>query len=90
MSEYDIFFLKIFLLLTNFLLLSGPKSGEGIKELIYTRLNSFGLKNRRCYSNDSYSWFSLSIDARIYELAYDTVPEYRTVKNKVNLLKNPV
>ena len=36
--------------------------------MIYTRLDSFGQKNRRCYSNNSYSWFTLSMSIA---LAYD-------------------
>jgi hypothetical protein len=36
------------------------ESGEGIKELIYAYLNSFGQNNRLRYGNNSYSWFTLS------------------------------
>jgi hypothetical protein len=66
MSEYDIFCFILpenLLILTNFLLLLVRKSGEGIKVLIYAYLKySFGQNNRLHYGNDSYSWFTLSID----------------------------
>jgi hypothetical protein len=63
MSEYDIFCFILpenVLILTNFLLVFVWKSGEGIKELIYGYLNSFGKNNRFRYGNNSYSWFTLS------------------------------
>ena len=63
MSEYDIFaniLPENLLISTNFLLLFVRKSGEGIKELIYAYLNSFGKNNRLRYGNKSYSWFTLS------------------------------
>ena len=63
MSEYDIFaniLPENLLISTNFLLLFVRKSGEGIKELIYAYLNSFGQNNRLRYGNNSYSWFTLS------------------------------
>ena len=57
-SEYDIFaniLPENLLISTNFLLLFVRKSGEGIKELIYAYLNSFGQNNRLRYGNNSYS-----------------------------------
>jgi hypothetical protein len=65
MSEYDTFCFILpenLLILTNFLLLFVRKNGEGIKELIYAYLNSFGQNNRLRCGNNSYSWFTLGID----------------------------
>ena len=55
MSEYVLFcfiWLENLLILTNFLLPFVRKSGEGIKELIYAYLNSFGQNNRLRYGNN--------------------------------------
>jgi hypothetical protein len=56
---FALFCLKICLFWLFFLLFV-RKSGEGIKELIYAYLNSFGKSNRLRYGNNSYSWFTLS------------------------------